>query len=748
MTEISSKFEKRILDFIGISDYRPLKQHELARAMRLTGEHRQLFRQALYGLEKQGRLVRLRKNRWGLPTGTKTIIGTLQVHPSGFGFVVPDEPDADDVFISKYNQGAALHGDHVQVDLFHSGRATSESRPSASRDGRVQKVLERKVQQITGTFRQARNYDYVLPDNSRYSQDIRITGTQLNAKPIAKPRDMDKVIVKLEPWVNSREPLTGTIIEILGPSDGVGVDMISVLRSYGLEETFPGTVEEECENLSPTLTASDLENRMDLRNELIFTIDPDDARDFDDAISYKKHADGTVELGVHIADVAHYVKPETAIDREAYLRGTSAYLVDRVITMLPGQLTTDVCSLNPDEDRLTHSVFITLDAQLEVVDIKTSPSVIHSKARLTYDQVQLMLDKQPDHGIAEDVVKILTAIYQLTRLIREKRMHDGSLNFNMPEIKCRLDEDTGKVIEIVQRTSNEAYALIEECMLMANCAVAEKLQTAFGDAIYRVHPPPSDDQLAQIATDLQSLGILAAPQNPTDMNALIARVASEPVGYAVTLTLLRNLNRARYQVKVGEHYGLGFSAYSHFTSPIRRYPDLIAHRLLCALERNEARPSTADELHSMARHCSEMEQNAEEAEQESIRIKRISFYDDRLWRGDTGPFEAKVTAITGKGLIVELADSLQRGMVKFLDLEDDYYEINEEKTRAHGRRGNTTWQIGDPIKVELVKVDKRLQRIDFRLAGKKAKTKSHGRNKDRPSRNKKQNKSRRRRPQT
>jgi ribonuclease R len=459
-----------------------------------------------------------------------------------------------------------------------------------------------------------------------------------------------------------------------------------------------------------------MKGRRDLRDAVTFTIDPETAKDYDDAVSLEPHPNGGWDLGVHIADVSTYVQPGSLIDKEAYRRGNSIYLVDRAVMMLPRELTTKVCSLNPENDHLTHSVHLHLSDTGEIIGYDTFPSVIHSKARLTYTQVQQFIDGKSDHGIPEHVLQRLGNLWPLVQKIRALRVANGSVEINTPEIEIRLN-DQGKVEKMMPRSeSKEAYQLIEDCMLLANRAVAEILIAAEAPAIYRVHAEPDDEQWASMGMELQALGIPALPQSRQEINEAIHLAAGTAVEYTANLAILRNFKRAEYAaVQIG-HFGLAFDDYTHFTSPIRRYPDLLVHRLLKAVESGRAFHMSGEQIEEIARHCTETEQKADELEKKSIEKKRMEYYADLMNTSLTATFKGYIVSIKGKGMIVELPDSLQRGMVTFASITSEWLEANDDMTQARTRGGKVMFTIGQEVEVALAKVDTARGFIDFVLA--------------------------------
>jgi ribonuclease R len=718
--------EQRILAHLTKPKYQPLTRPDLAKALRLHDTERNKLRQALINLEKQGQVVCLRKNRWA-PAGGKgsqqLVTGSVRVMEKGFGLFAPDN-GGDEIYIARDDLKCALHEDRVSIELFpksaperRGGRGGGKTTLFGNREGRVVEVLERKNTEVVGLLRRTPYYAYVVPDNLRLIQDIRVAEWESG---LEQTPENHKVVIHLDDWKDPFKPLAGIVIEDLGHRDDPNVEMQCILRSHGFHQNFSEEVLAEAAQMPHELRPEDYKNRKDLRKRLTFTIDPETARDFDDAISLEKTADGW-KLSVHIADVAHFVPRGSIIDQEALHRGNSIYLVDRVVMMLPTELTTRICSLNPHVDRLAHTVEILLDENAEMVGTESCRSIIHSDARLTYEQVQALFDGDEHTGIPSPVAEAIKALRPLARAARARRTANGSLEINTPQIKCLLDKE-GKVASIKKGEAKEAYQLIEECMLLANVAVARKLKAAEWSAIHRIHEQPDDEQWAQMGAELQALGINSIPLTRSDINAVMEKIEGTPLEYTGSLAVLRNLKRAGYSAEAKGHFGLAFDDYVHFTSPIRRYPDLVIHRLLGALEENEKSPYRSKDIESIATQCTRTETEADAAEKESIELRRVEYYNNLLYKGETGPFPGCIIRILNKGFIVELTDTIQRGLVPFSSITDDRYDINGSKTRATGQRTHRMFKIGDVINVELVKVDMAHKFIDFNLEGQKAAT--------------------------
>ncbi len=689
-----------------------MNRRDLAAALHLDSESRRQLRTALRSLEKDGGIVRLRGNRWARPDAARTLNGLLQVHRLGYGTVRTGGESAQEIHITREDLNGALNGDEVQVEVRSSpARPASRGRrmhPAATRGGvpptalaesgrgRVVRVLRREKNTIVGLLKKTAYYDYVIPLDPSYPVNVRVDGYAGDA---GNGKDGELAVLTLADWLPRSPAAHGTVREIIGPPDGPGADMIALLRQHQLSVDFPAPVDRQARTASADdAVRNELGRRRDLRDQLTLTIDPVDARDFDDAVSLQGRPDGGWLLGVHIADVSHYVTPGSDIDREAAARGTTVYLVDRAVMMLPPYLTTEVCSLRPGVDRLSHSVLLRLSAHGDVESAETFPSIIRSRVRLTYEQVQATY-AGPSDGIAPDVSAMLAGMRGLAAQLRARRMAAGALDFDLPEVRCDLD-DQGRVTAIRPRGSLEAYHLIEEFMLLANQAVARRLREARGPALYRIHEKPDETQWAQMRTDLEALDLrLASPHRET-INAIIATVRGTVREYPAALAVLRNLKRAVYSPACLPHFGLAFFPYTHFTSPIRRYPDLLVHRMLKAIEEGRPPPYPARDLERLAAHCSLREREADAAARESIEIKRIEYYRRLLETGETGPMTAVVTGEVSRGLLVEIPDTQQRGLLPF----------------AHLRQGRGAWRMGDYLQVEVSRVDVARRWVDFRPA--------------------------------
>jgi ribonuclease R len=724
MTQDGRKIREKVLGLLDSRDYQPLDKVDIARKLGLSAGERTTLHKILRDLERAGEIARIRKNRYILPPAADLVTGTLQIHQAGYGFLTPEKPGEPDLFIAAENTGTAMNGDRVVARIVRDV-PTRRAKDRLKRDeGRVIRILERARETIVGTLQHSRNFYYVVPDDPRLVQNIYVQ--LLPRKPVPKtPALGDKVVVRLEAWESRHVNPEGEIIEVLGPAAAPGVDLLSIVRSYDLPTEFPKSVINEANAIPQTVDDGMLEGREDLRDKFIVTIDPDDARDFDDAIHVEKLDNHAWQLGVHIADVAAYVKPDSTLDREARHRGNSVYLPDRVIPMLPERLSNGICSLKPDVDRLTHSVFIRFDRSGQIKATRFAKSVIRSAHRLTYKQAYMILKSSP----RDDLDKHLHLAWQLAALLRRKRFAHGSLDLDFPEVKVRLD-GLGKPLRLERVDNDESHQLIEEFMLAANEAVARELKRHAIPTIYRVHENPNPEKLAEyrelVLSHNYKVGDLT---HRAELQRFLASIRGKPEEQALKVGLLKSLKRARYLPQPLGHYGLAKTNYLHFTSPIRRYADLLAHR---ALSRVGAlrRPGTAarrlyqdgeakidmSQLASIAEHISETERVAAEAEIEAVRMKKLEFFERQLTERNPQVFQAVIIDVRNYGLVIELPDVLLSGLVHVSSLTDDFYVFESAQRRLIGQRSRRRFAVGDALGVFVARVDRFKRQIDFALA--------------------------------
>ena len=722
MTKNGRTIREKLLALVRAPDYRPRDRDEIARALGLQGRDRVEVRKTLHELEHSGEIVRIRKNRYVLPSEADLVTGKLSIHQAGYGFLVPEKAGEPDIFIAAENTGTAMNGDRVVARISRDvppRRAKVRAGQAAQHrsEGRVIRILERARDTIVGTLQQSRNFYYVVPDDPRLVHDVYVQVPPRAKLPKTPTRD-DKVVVRLEAWESRHVNPEGEIIEVLGAATAPGIDMLSIVRKYDLPTAFPKSVLDEANRIPQSVEQKLIQGREDLRNQFIVTIDPDDARDFDDAINVEKIDNtGGWRLGVHIADVSAYVTPDSALDREARRRGNSVYLPDRVIPMLPERLSNGVCSLNPDVDRLTHSVFIEFDKNGRAKNAGFARSVIRSAKRLTYKEAYAILQAKRNGELS----RRLHTAWELASLLRRKRFEQGSLDLDFPEVKVHLDAD-GKPTRLERVENDQSHQLIEEFMLAANEAVARELRHRSIATIYRVHEDPDPEKLGEYREFILSFGYKVGDlSHRKEVQRFLASISGKPEEQALKIGLLKSLKRARYAAQPLGHYGLAKANYLHFTSPIRRYADLVVHRTLA--ERNLLRRSKIDigQIESLADHISNTERNAAEAEIESVRLKKLQFFEQQLKERDPQVFRAAIMDVRNYGLVVELPDALVTGVVHVSTLSDDFYRFDAAQRRLLGRRTNRRFSVGDEIRVFVARVDTFKRQIDFAIADQGAK---------------------------
>src|SRR5213080_3926634 len=713
MTENGRKIREQILGLLASPDYRPLDKSELAKALGRKSGVRMRLNQALRELERAGEIARIRKNRYVLPAEADLVTGTLSIHQAGYGFLITEKPGEADIFVAAENTGTAMHGDRVVARIT---RDPAYARTKGRREGRVIRILERAHDTIVGTLQHSRNFYYVVPDDPRIVHDVYVQVPPRAPLPKVPTRG-DKVVVRLEAWESRHVNPEGDIIELLGPASAPGVDMLSIIRKYHLPTDFPRDVLDEVNRISETVDARKLDGREDLRKKFIITIDPDDARDFDDAIQIEKIDNGGWQLGVHIADVAAYVEPGSALNREARRRGNSVYLPDRVIPMLPERLSNGVCSLNPGVDRLTHSVFIHFDKHGNAKSARFARSVIRSAHRLTYKQAYAILTAAPGDQLGER----LHLAWELAALLRQRRFEHGALELDFPEVKVWVDKE-GRPVRLERVENDESHQLIEEFMLAANEAVARELKNRAVPTIYRVHENPDPEKLAEYREFVLSFDYKVGDlTHRTELQLLLASIHGKPEEQALKIALLKSLKRARYFSQPLGHYGLAKANYLHFTSPIRRYADLVVHR---ALGTNGAPRRRADaarhpdmgEIASIAEHISATERNAADAEIDAAQMKKLEFFQRQLDQRNPQIFRAAIVDVRNYGLMVELPDALITGLVHVSSLTDDFYLFEPARRQLIGRRSRKRFSVGDELSVLVSRVDVFKRQVDFAIA--------------------------------
>jgi ribonuclease R len=729
MASNGRNIREQILGLLARKDYRPLNKIDIARKLGLTGAGQVALRKSLHELERAGEIARIRKNRYVLPAEADLVTGRLSIHQAGYGFLALEPPSGTDVFIAAENIGTAMHGDRVVARI---SRDEPYRRIKGRREGRVIRILERAHDTIVGTLQRSRNFYYVVPDDPRIVHDVyvgQVSNSPQDERAVAglplatskvTPQIGDKVVVRLEAWESRHVNPEGEIIEVLGPASAPGIDMLSIIRKYHLPTEFPMDVLDQAKGIPETVDARQFEGREDLRGEFIVTIDPDDARDFDDAIQVEKIGSGW-RLGVHIADVAAYVEPGSPLDREARRRGNSVYLPDRVIPMLPERLSNGVCSLKPGVDRLTHSVFIQFDKRGSAKSARFTRSVIRSAHRLTYKQAYTILTAPP----ADQLGERLHLAWELAAVLRKKRFEHGALDLDFPEVKVWVDKD-GRPVKLERVENDESHQLIEEFMLVANEAVARELKKRAIPTVYRIHENPDPEKLAEYREFVLGFDYRVGDlTHRAELQRLVASFRGKPEEQALKVALLKSLKRARYSPQPLGHYGLAKANYLHFTSPIRRYADLVVHR---ALARDSAgaggRPARSAsalyqpdmaEIASIAEHVSTTERTAADAEGDAIQMKKLEFFQRQLDERKPQIFRASIVDVRNYGLMVELPDALVTGLIHVSSLMDDFYVFEPARRQLIGRRSRKRFSVGDELSVFVVRVDPFKRQVDFTI---------------------------------
>ena len=699
-----NKLESRILAGINTPGFRPLKIRELAKALGFSEKEYGDFRRTVKNMLHDGKLVKVRGGRIGREIARQdTVIGTLSMTKSGRAFVVP-EAGGDDIVIGDWGLDTALHGDKVEVRLL-------PQKKDARLSGEVVKVVERLDRDIVGKYFQSRFHSFVLPDDQRLKIEIRVDppkGTVL--------RDGTKVVVHLMEWTNAKDYPKGKILHILGMAGDKDVDVMSTIYKFKLPTSFPSAVIAESEAIPVEIPASEIKRRLDLRKTVTFTIDPEDAKDHDDAISIEEIKEG-YRLGVHIADVSHYVTVGSKLDKEARQRTASAYLVDRVLPMLPERLSNDLCSLKEKVDRLTMSVMVDLDKSGNVIRYKIHESIIRSHAKLSYEQVQMFLDTGEGLDKYKKVAACMPIMHELAKRLVERREQQGSIDFDLPEYKVYVD-DLGIVDKITKRERKMSNRIIEEFMLLANRLVAQEKLSKSIPTLFRIHPAPNEEKLANFGEFAKSFGhqvSFGSPPKPKNIAEFIRGLEGRTEADLLNELLVRSMQKATYSPENIGHFGLAFPHYLHFTSPIRRYPDLIVHRILKQVMNGEYKKSQGGVLTAsltrIAKHCKEQEVVIMEAERETISLKQAEYLSRQL--GEI--FEGVISGMLGFGFFVRLNDIGAEGMVRLASMDDDYYNIDVNRYVITGKRTGRKYHLGDKVRVQVANVSVELGQVDFRL---------------------------------
>ncbi len=711
-SQIKKKLKEQILRIYESNPRHTYNYKQVAKALGEEGsKHKKYLSGILYSLAKDGDLVEVYKGKFKISPAYLEkkrkvgpfIKGRVDMKSTGKAYVVTDEL-LEDVRISSNNTGYALHDDYVKVRLF-------PRRKSQKVEGEIVEVLRRSKNRFVGIVEYTGKYAFLLADNKAMPIDIFLPLENLHGA-----KDGEKAIVEITEWKPPAKNPFGKVVEVLGDPGDNEVEMHAILAEYNLPARFDKTVEAEAGKVPEAIPEKEIARRKDFRKVTTFTIDPADAKDFDDALSVKKLGDGKYEVGVHIADVTHYVKPDTLLDGEAQQRGTSIYLVDRTIPMLPEKLSNLVCSLRPNEDKLTYSVVFTINDQARILKTWIGKTIINSDHRFDYDQVQEIIES--GEGKYSDEIAVLNGY---AKKIRERRMRSGAIDFERQEVKFRLDEDS-KPVSVYFKEQKEAHKLIEEFMLLANKAVAERVGKPKGKEkpktfVYRIHDIPNPEKLSTLSTFVAKLGYKIKTDTRNNIAKSFNNLLKDSQGKGEenlieTLTI-RTMAKAEYStVNIG-HYGLAFDHYTHFTSPIRRYPDMMVHRLLASYD--AGKPSAPQEAYEeQCQHASEMERLSQEAERDSVKYKQVEFMADQVG----SEFEGLISGVSKWGIFVEIKENKCEGMVRLSDMEDDYYYLDEDNFRVIGYNTKKEYKLGSPVRIRIKRANLLKKELDFVLAEK------------------------------
>lgn len=702
--------KEKILAFMKQDAYKPLLLKELAVVLDVPKEDMDVFRGVIEELEVEGKIFKTHRDRYGVPERMNLVVGRLQGNERGYGFVIPDDEDIKDIFISADDLNGAMHNDRVvaRVNKAVSGDKRAE--------GEVLRILLRANRTIVGTFDSSKYFGFIVPDNKRISGDIFIPKDEFNGA-----KQGQKVVAEIIKWPEKRRNAEGRVTEIIGDIDEVGTDILSIIKAHNFVEEFPEDVIKQAESIPDTVTEEMLKGRKDLRKLRMVTIDGEDAKDLDDAVSIEILPGGKYRLGVHIADVSHYVTENSPLDREALNRGTSVYLVDRVIPMLPRKLSNGICSLNPKVDRLAFTVMMDIDGTGKVYNHEIFESLIKTSERMTYTNVYKILEENDKDLIKQYAYLIddFKAMKELAAILRNKRKLRGAIDFDFPEAKIILDEK-GKPVEVKQYEITIANKIIEEFMLVCNETVAEHFFWANSPFVYRIHENPDNDKIEALNEFIHNLGIHIKGMNkihPRALQEVLEKIKGRKEERIVSTVMLRSMAKAKYSHECIGHFGLAAKYYSHFTSPIRRYPDLIIHRIMKENLKGKMTEDRENILNSklpeIAKQCSERERASDEAERETEDLKKVEFMKQH--EGEV--FEGIISSVTNFGMFIEMDNTIE-GLVRMSSMEDDYYVFNEKQYCLVGERSRKIYRIGDVVNVKLAKADIANRQIDFILVDK------------------------------
>ncbi|GAB4237348.1 MAG: ribonuclease R [Ekhidna sp.] len=702
------KIKKKLHEIFSINDGKSYGYRELIRKLQLRDKKsKDYLKSQLFGLESKEKIRRLSDGRFVSNAESEFIQGTIDHVNPNFAYVVTPD-DQDDIWVKTNDLNYAIDGDLVNVMITRP--AGNGFRP----EGKVANILKRNREEFVGRIEVSKNFSFVIPDNRNIQFDIMVYPEK-----IGKAKANDKVLVKIDKWhdAKNRSPL-GTVTEVLGQAGENEAEIHSIMAEFGLPFRFPNKVEKAADQISDLITDDEIKKRRDFRNITTFTIDPFDAKDFDDALSIEKIEGGKYEIGVHIADVSHYVHEGTELDKEAVDRATSVYLVDRTIPMLPERLSNGLCSLRPNEEKLTFSAVFEMDGKGSITKKWFGRTIIKSDRRFTYEEAQERIE-----GLDSDFTNEIVTLNNIAKQLRKKRFQHGAVNFETVEVKFKLDED-GKPLEVVQKERKDAHKMIEEFMLLANREVATHVfkwkEKGKGEGsktfVYRVHDDPDPEKLSTFALFAAKFGhkVDLNKNLSGGLNKLMEEIEGKPEQNVLESLAIRSMAKAKYTTDPRGHFGLAFDHYTHFTSPIRRYPDVMVHRLLEHYLQG-GKSVANEEYEPLCMHSSEREKRAADAERASIKYKQVEFMQSMLGH----EFEGIVSGVTEWGIFVEIIETKCEGMVRMSDLDDDFYEFDEKQMRVIGRRNKRIITLGDQVTVLVAKTDIDRRTIDLELVNEK-----------------------------
>ena len=700
--------QELILNFMKDENYTSMKAKEMAMILGVPKKEYNQFLDIIRYLEENYKIVKNRKNRYRL-IGENFVEGIYRKNQRGFGFVKIDDRE-DEIYIAKEDSLNALNGDRVLIEI------TEEQNKVKRAEGKIKKIIKHEKETVVGTFQESRNFGFVVPDDKAFGTDIFISkGKFLNAK------NNQKVVVKITKYPQKGKNAEGEIIEVLGSIDEAGVDMLSIIKEYDLPAEFPENVIEEAKKYGNKIDEKDIQNRIDCRQDVIFTIDGEDAKDLDDAVRVIKLKNGNYRLDVHIADVSYYVREGSLLDKEAQIRGTSVYMLSRVIPMLPKELSNGICSLNAGQDRFTLSCSMEINNKGEVVSAEVYKGIINVTERMNYHDVQKILDKSDEKVLKkyEKYIGNFELMAELAEILKKKRLEQGYLNLDIPESKIDLDEN-GEVISIEKYETSFSNEIIEQFMLSANETIAEKFYWLEAPFIYRVHEDPDIEKVKELNKFLYNFGLKIRIVNekiyPKEVSKILEEIKGKEEEKVVSTLILRTLKIARYEAENKGHFGIASKYYCHFTSPIRRYPDLFIHRIISKyLEENYVVSDKFIEDFKQkaidrARMSSEREKVATKAERDSEDMKKAEFMQDKIGQ----EYEGIVSSVTQFGIFVELENTVE-GLIRFENLGNEYFIYDENRKRLIGENSNKVYKIGDKVKIRVISANKLLRQIYFEI---------------------------------